>query len=74
MRVWEFTFDHERKGNLFSTAEKARKFAVEWLFYNYKYKTEARVWANDILSGRVSEFDFASGGHVALRELELVVE
>ena len=42
-----------------------------WLFYNYKYRTESGVWVSDIVNGRFSEFDLASGSHFASRELEV---
>ena len=56
---------------MFTDKQKCREYAAELLFYNYKYRTEARVWYADIVNGRFSEFDFASGGHFAIRELEV---
>lgn len=70
MTIYEFSFDHKRI-KLFTDKQKCRDYAAEWLFYNYKYRTEARVWVSDIVSGRFSEFDLASGGHFAIRELEV---
>ncbi|MBO7212454.1 MAG: hypothetical protein J6V44_15845 [Methanobrevibacter sp.] len=69
--VYYFSFDHKRIGNLFSKEQDAREYAAKWLFYNYKYRTEANVWIPDIVSGKVSEFDFASGGHVHIGSLEV---
>lgn len=69
--VYYFEFDHKRIGSLFHKKEDAREFAVQWLFRNYKYRSEAAAWSSDIRRGRFSEFDFASGGHVKIGRLEV---
>jgi hypothetical protein len=71
MLVYEFSFDHKRIGDYFYNVQDCKRFAIEWLFYNYRYKTEACAWFDRIRSGMAREFDFASGGHFAIREVEL---
>lgn len=70
MIIYEFSFDHKRI-KMFTDKHKCMEYAAKWLFYNYKYRTEASVWYADIVNGRFSEFDLASGGHFAIRELEV---